>query len=258
MMNKAPFLTVVIPCYNEEKNLKRHTLSEVCEFLLKLKFNWEVLISDDGSTDKSRELVKEQIKNYRNFRIIENPHGGKPSAVWHGIKESKGKYILFSDMDQSTPIAELNKLLPFIDNKVGAVIGSRGLIRKNFPWYRSLGSILFMAFRKLLILPEIDDTQCGFKLFDHKVVQKVFPHLQFFKNKNNSKGWSVTSFDVELLHMIKKVGYKIEEVPVDWEDNDISESKGGGLGRYFKESKEMFLQIFRVKINDMRGLYSDL
>ncbi len=255
---KAPYLTVIIPCYNEEQNLKRHTLSEVREFLIQSDFDWEVLISDDGSTDESRTLVEKTIKDWTNFRLLPNGHGGKPSAIWHGIKESKGKYVLFSDMDQSTPIRELNKLLPFVDNEVGAVIGSRGLLRKNFPWYRSLGSIMFMAFRKLFILPEIDDTQCGFKLFEHNVVKKVFPHLQFFKNKTDSKGWSVTSFDVELLHMIKKLGYKIEEVPVDWEDNDISENKGGSMGRYFKESKEMLMQVFRVKINDLRGLYSNL
>lgn len=257
-MMKAPYLTIIIPCFNEQENINRQILSGLRQELSKYKFEWEVVISDDGSTDKSIEVIKSQIKDWDNFRLLENPHGGKPSALWFGIKNAKGKHVLFSDMDQSTPIMELEKLLPFVDEKTGAVIGSRGLLRRNFPLYRRLGSILFMAFRKIFILPEIDDTQCGFKLFIKNVVEKAFPHLQFFKNKKELKGWSVTSFDVELLHIIKKMGYKIEEVPVDWKDNDASRGKGGSLGRYAKESKEMLLQIARVKLNDMRGFYNNI
>ena len=255
MPDSKTFLTVVIPCFNEEKNLKKKSLAAIFKYLKAKDFSWEVIISDDGSTDKSRELVKSQIKNLKNFRLLENPHGGKPSALLYGIKNSKGEHILFSDMDQSTPIEELEKLLPFIDEKTGAIIGSRGLLRKNFPLYRRLGSIIFMAVRKIFILPEIDDTQCGFKLFKGQVVKKAFPNLQYFKDKTEKTGWSVTSYDVELLHIVKKMGYVIEEVPVVWEDADTSTSKGGILGRYAKESKEMLLQILRVKINDMKGMY---
>lgn len=253
-MNKY-YISVIIPCYNEEENLKRGVLGVVYEYLSKKDFPWQVLISDDGSTDNSKKLVKEQIKNFKNFKLLENPHGGKPSALWYGIKSAEGNYVLFSDMDQSTPIDQLDKLLPFLGKKIGAVIGSRGLIRKNFPLYRRLGSIVFMAVRKLFILPEINDTQCGFKLFKKEVVLKGFPLLEFFRKKREVKGWTVTSWDVELLHIIKKLGFKIEEVPVVWEDTDTSRSKGGVLKRYVNESKEMLLQIFRVKINDLKGLY---
>lgn len=248
-------LTVVIPCYNEERNLKKHALKDIYDFLQTKNFSYEVIISDDGSTDKSRDIVSDQISNLKNFKLLRNDHGGKPSALLHGINASRGEFILFSDMDQSTPIAEIDKLLPFIEEKVGAIIGSRGLLRKNFPLYRRLGSIIFMAFRKLFILPELDDTQCGFKLFKAHVVKKAFPRLQFFKDKKAKVGWSVTSYDVELLHIIKKMGYEIQEVPVVWEDADSSTSKGSILGRYIKESKEMLVQILRVKLNDMRGMY---
>lgn len=249
------YLSVVIPCYNEEKNLHKGVLLAIKEYLESKKFSWEVIVSDDGSTDKSRELIRNQIRNYPNFRLLKNLHGGKPSALWAGIKEAKGKYILFTDMDQSTPMDQLHKLLPFLGRGVGSVIGSRGLVRKNYPVYRRLGSIIFVSVRKLAILPEVSDTQCGFKLFRKSVVEKAFPRLEFFKKQIKARGWTVTSFDVELLHIIKKMGYMIEEVPVLWEDKDISESKGGGIGRYFKESKEMLSQIIRVKMNDMRGLY---
>ena len=250
-------ISVIIPCYNEEENLKRNVLSEVHEFMGEKDFFWEVIISDDGSTDNSRDLIKTQIKKWQNFKLMENTHGGKPSALLYGINEAKGDYVLFSDMDQSTPINQLDKLIPFIDKSVGAIIGSRGLLRKNFPVYRRLGSIVFMAVRKLFILPEIDDTQCGFKLFKREVAVKGFPKLEFFRKQRKVSGWTVTSWDVEFLHIVKKMVYKIEEVPVEWEDIDVSKSKGGILQRYVRESKDMLTQIFRVKWNDMRGFYNN-
>lgn len=251
-------LSIIIPCFNEEKNLKREIFLQIKRYLVKQDFKWEVIISDDGSTDKSLEIIRSQIKGWKNFRVLANEHGGKPTALWNGIKAAKGNYVLFTDLDQSTPIQELTKLLPFLDKNVGAVIGSRGLVRKNFPVYRRMGSIIFMSFRKLFILPEIDDTQCGFKLFRKSVVAKAFPHLQYFSSGKKAVGWSVSSFDVELLHIVKKMGYKIEEVPVIWSDSDESESKGGGMSRYLNESKEMLLQIYRVKANELNGFYKDL
>ncbi|KKQ97498.1 MAG: Glycosyl transferase family 2 [Candidatus Woesebacteria bacterium GW2011_GWB1_39_12] len=257
-MKPSIYLSIIIPCYNEEENLKRNVLGEVKKYMEKRDFSWEVIVSDDGSTDGSRILVKSQIAGWKNFKLLENPHGGKPSTLWFGIQKALGEYVLFTDMDQSTPIEELNKLLPFIEEKVGAIIGSRGLLRKNFPIYRKIGSIIFVALRKLFILPEIDDTQCGFKLFKKDVVLRGFPKLEYFRKEKIVKGWKVTSWDVELLHIVKKMGYLIEEVPVEWEDVDVSKSKGGVLQRYVRESKEMLTQILRVKLNDMRGLYKDI
>ena len=127
--------------------------------------------------------------------------------------------------------------------------------RKNFPLYRKLGALVFMYIRKAFVLSDIDDTQCGFKLFERNLVKKVFPKLEFFKKNKKAKGWTVTSWDVELLHIIEKMGKKIMEVKVIWEDTDISSSKGGSFGRYFKESKDMLFQIIRVKLNDLRGMY---
>lgn len=250
------FLTVIIPCYNEEENLRRDVLKQVYGYFKNKKFSWEVIISDDGSSDASRDIIKKAIKNLPGFKLQENPHGGKPSALLHGIHEAKGDYILITDMDQSTPIEEFEKLLPFCNENFAAVIGSRGIIRKNFPLYRKLGAIVFATFRRVLILPDITDTQCGFKLFNSEVLKKVFPKLDFFKRKSVSRGWTVTSFDVELLHLIEKSGGKIKEVTVKWHDKDVSKSKGGGLSRYFSESFEMVGQILRVKMNDIRGIYN--
>src|SRR3989304_207462 len=124
-----------------------------------------------------------------------------------------------------------------------------------FSPYSNTPSLVLTAVRRLFILPEIDDTQCGFKLFQTKVVKNVFPMLEFFGKMTKAKGWTVTSWDVELLHIIKKMGYTIEEVPVFWEDIDISKGKGGSLKRYLRESKEMIIQITKVKLNDIRGIY---
>lgn len=249
-----PFLSVVIPCYNETENLQRGVLDEVFNFLKKQKFSWEVIISDDGSTDESSEIVRKHINEKKDFRLIENVHGGKPSAVWGGLRQAKGEFVLFTDMDQSTPINQLGNLLPFF-KKYDVIIGSRGITRKNFSTVRKVGSAVFLLLRKSLLLRDIDDTQCGFKAFRRKAVSEVFPLLQFFKQKKTVRGWKVTSYDVELLFILQKFGYKIKEVVVQWADKDIAKGKQRS---YLKESKEMLMQILRVKLNDLRGLYTKI
>lgn len=245
------FLSLIIPCYNEKENLQRGVLDEVYDYLIVQEFNWEVIISDDGSRDNSVELVQKGIKDKNGFTLIKNQHGGKPAAIWQGIKKAKGKHILFTDMDQSTPISQIHKILPYF-NDYQVVIGSRGMERKNFSPLRRIGSAIFRNFRKLILLKNINDTQCGFKAFRTDVAREIFPKLEFFKRKNLAKGWKVTSFDVELLFIAEKLGYRIKEIPVEWEDRDISKGKQRS---YLNESKEMLEQMIRVKINDLNGKY---
>lgn len=254
-MKKILYLSVIIPCYNEEENINRGVLFEIEKYLKTKSFSWEVIVSDDGSTDASRNIIKKNLNQLEGFRLLENSHGGKPSALMYGIKEAKGKYVLFCDVDQSTPISELDKLLPYLSRNFEVVIGSRGLKRKDFPLYRKIGAAVFSTMRRSLILPEITDTQCGFKLFKTQPLKKAFPKLEFFKSQKEIKGWKVTSFDVELLHILKKMGCRIKEVEVLWKDRDISKSKGGSLQKYMSESKDMFWQILRVKHNDLKRLY---
>ena len=118
-----------------------------------------------------------------------------------------------------------------------------------------MGSFVFLTLRKSVVLPEISDTQCGFKLFDKEVLVTSFPRLEYFKKSRERAGWKVSSYDVELLYIIKNMGHQIKEVIVDWQDRDVSKSKGGGVNRYFKESWDMLGQILRVKLNDIKGLY---
>jgi dolichyl-phosphate beta-glucosyltransferase len=262
-VGKKVFLSVVIPCYNEAGNLRRGVLREVREYLEKNppslgssgETRWEVLVSDDGSTDESRELVRKAIKGWEHFKLLENEHGGKPWALWQGINKAGGEYVLFTDMDQSTPIGELSKLLTELKKGVQVVIGSRGVSRKNFPVYRRIGAMAFRGLRQALILPEIKDTQCGFKLFKTEKVKEAFQRLEFFKRDRRDKGWMVTSFDVELLHILKKMGCEIAEVRVEWADRDESTGKGGGVSKYARESQEMLGEMFRVWRNERRGVY---
>jgi len=248
-------ISIIIPCYNEEENLKRGVLNEVNDFLKTQKFKWEVLVCNDESTDNSLKLAQEFAKKHQGFRVLDLPHGGKPSAVWGGIQQAQYPLILFTDMDQSTPLREINKLLPFFNQKYDVVIGSRGLVRDNTSVVRQIMSRVFFYIRKMVILRNITDSQCGFKAFRTDVAKKLFPNLQFFKDKSPKKGWRVSAFDVELLFMAQKWGYKIREVKVDWKNEDTSTTKGDNAARFKRESKQMAQEILRVLKNDMKGVY---
>lgn len=252
-MKKDLYLSVVIPCYNEEKNLSRGTLEEVNDYLIEQPYKSEVIICDDESTDEGVEIIKKFVKNHPIFRLYQNKHAGKPFALRLGLNKARGEIVLFTDMDQSTPISELDKLLPyFAKNEYEVVIGSRGTFRKSASFLRKVMSKIFLNFRRLIILPEIIDTQCGFKAFKRDAIKKIFPQLAIFKIGKKAQGWTVTAYDVEALFLAKKMGLKIKEVPVNWQDKDISVGKEQN---FVKESKEMLVQIWQVKFNDWRGKY---
>ncbi len=248
-------ISIVIPCYNEENNLKRGVLNEVYDYLKDQKFKWEVIIANDESTDNSLKLATQFAADHKGFRVIDLPHGGKPSAVWGGIQNAKFSRILFTDMDQSTPINQIDKFLPYFDN-FDIVIGSRGLSREGNSLLRRIGGPVFLFFRKFFILPSINDTQCGFKSFRTSVAKDLFPNLQFFKDTSAKKGWRVSAFDVELLFMAQKWGYSIKEIVVNWRNEDTSTTKGDDSSRYQKESLQMIQEIIRIKKNDLKGLYA--
>ena len=248
-------ISIIIPCYNEENNLKKGVLDEVYDFLKSQKFEWEVIICNDESTDNSLKLAKNFVSNHKGFRVLDLPHGGKPSAVWGGIKEAKYPVVLFTDMDQSTPLKELNKLLPFFDQGYDVVIGSRGVSREGNSFVRKIMARGFLMGRRLVLLHNIIDTQCGFKAMKTDLAKKIFPNLQFFKDKSDKKGWRVSAFDVELLFMAQKWGYKIKEVEVKWKNEDLSTTKGDDSTRFKKESKQMLQEIFRVIRNNIQGVY---
>ena len=249
----APQLSVIIPCYNEKENLQRGVLDQVADYLQSAPFSSEVIISDDASTDGSLDLIADFIKTHPHFSQLTNSHGGKAKAVWAGIQQAQGDIVLFTDMDQSTPIKEVSKLLPWYDKGYDVVFGSRGRARADFPWYRQLMSLGFRLFRQLFLLRHVADTQCGFKSFRRLVALEIFPKLEVISRPNIAKGWSVSAFDVELLFLAAKAGCRLKEVDVSWRDRDTSTGKSKNFA---KESADMLQQILRVKLNDLQGKYT--
>lgn len=251
MATKDIYLSAIIPCYNELENLQRGVLEEVETYLKSQDFSWEVIISDDASTDGSLEFVEKFVKAHSGFRSLKNPKGGKAFAVKSGVENALGKYVLFDDMDQSTPLSEFSKFKPFLDQGFDVVIGSRGFKRENFPILRKIASPLFLLFRRLLILPQIHDTQCGFKCFDREALKIIFSKLEVFK-RERGEGWRVGAWDVELLYVALKLKYKLKEITVEWSDMDTSTSK---QRKFIKESVEMLKEVLKVRVNDLKGTY---
>jgi glycosyltransferase involved in cell wall biosynthesis len=255
-----PYLSIVIPCYNEEKNLERGVLGEVYRYLADQDYRWEAIIVNDESTDNSKHLIERFVRGKEGFRLLDIPHGGKPAAVWAGIRQARGDIVLFTDMDQSTPLQELEKLLPWYAKGYDVVIGSRGTEREGFSIVRRVGSVVFRSLRRLILLRDISDTQCGFKSCRRETALEVFPQLQFFKQEDKPKGWKVSAYDVELLHLFEKAGYALREVEVEWLNRDQSDTKDqtGALARYLRESVEMTKEVLRVSLNELKGLYDEI
>ena len=251
---KNALVSVVVPCYNEEANLKRGVLEELKDFLDSQKFSWEVIVSDDGSTDNSLSLVNSFAKKNPKFKVLPNAHAGKPYALRSAINVAAGDYVLLTDMDQSTPISEITKLLPWTEKGFDVVIGSRGARRSDSTLFRQFASIVFQTARRAILLPRIKDTQCGFKLLETDLARKIFSEMRIFGRENNAKGWKVTAYDVEMLFLARRHRKPIKEVRVIWKNEDTS--SGNNKNRNFiKESIEMMFEILRVRVNDMLGRY---
>lgn len=250
-----PQLSVVIPCYNEEANLRRGVLEEVLAYLQDQPRPWELIIADDGSSDASLTLCREFAQGHTGARVLALPHGGKPAAVYGGICEARGTIVLFTDMDQSTPLAEADKLLPWFERGYDIVIGSRGLERTGFSLGRRVASRVFRIARGLVILREIRDTQCGFKALRREVAAKLFPTLSFFADRGARTGWTVSAFDVELLYIARQWAIPIKEVEVAWRNRDVSTTKGRGRSQFVRESLEMARQVVTILRNQAAGKY---
>lgn len=245
-----PYLSIIIPNYNETANLEAGALNKVTNFLNQANFTYEVIISDDGSTDNSIEYLTQFVKDHPNLRLLKNPHMGKAGAIKSGIENATGEYILFTDMDQSTPLSEVEKLIPWFKN-YKAVIGSRGK-KRQASLFRQIAAIIFLTFRKTLLLSQITDTQCGFKAFEANLLKSTFPKLSNFNKVEVARGWKVSAFDVELLFLIEKQGEKIKEINVNWRDEDLSTNKSRN---FLTESIDMLKQILKVKLKNLKGEY---
>jgi glycosyltransferase involved in cell wall biosynthesis len=236
-------------------NLQKGVLEKVKYFLDKKKLVYEVIIVDDGSSDGSTEFIKDFIKDHPRFKLLENQHVGKAGSVAAGMLKAGGEYILFTDMDQATPIEELNKLLPYIRQDFDIVIGSRDSTRKGAPWTRILMAKGMIQLRRFIIgLNGIKDTQCGFKLFTSEASKDLFTKINKLHNGfREITGSNVAAgFDIELLYLAHVRGYKTKEVPVNWlfvETRRVNP---------VLDSLEGLRSLLIIKKNDLSGRYRDL
>ncbi len=247
-----PYLSIIIPCYNEEVNIHLGALDKVVRFVESQKYTSEIIIIDDGSNDGSLELVKRFAEHNKNTTIIENNHGGKAAAVTTGMLAAKGQFRVFLDMDQAVPIEEISKLLPYFSQKYDVVIGSRNSVRQGAPLLRKVMALGFMKLRGMILgMDDIVDTQCGFKGFSEKAALYLFQKLQVYTQNENVRGSRVTAgFDVELLYLAKKHGYRIKEVSVHWHHVDTRRVNP------IRDSIEGLFALLKIKSNDTQGKYS--
>ncbi len=204
----TPFLSIVLPAHNEEERLPE-TLRQVEQFICSQPYEIEVVVVENASSDRTLELANAFAANYRNTLVIHEERPGKGLAVKRGMLAASGEYRFFCDVDFSMPIDQIIKFLPPQLNSVEIAIASRearGAIRYGEPLYRHLIGRVFNWIVWILVLPGINDTQCGFKCFSAKASKELFP-LQTID------GWS---FDVEVLAIARQLGYQIVEVPIPW------------------------------------------
>lgn len=244
-----PFLSVVMPAYNEEYNLRTGVLDSVFDYLTEQKYSWEILFVDDGSTDNTAKLAEEFGRKHENFFVLKEPHRGKAGTVTAGILKAKGEIILFTDTDQATPIDQIEKILPKFKGGYDVVIGSRHG-REGAPIIRKIMAYGFSLLRLLVLRLPFKDTQCGFKAFSSGAAGEIFKRLEIFSSKKKSEGASVTAgFDLEILYIARKLGYKIAEVPVDWHH------KEGTKVDPVKDSIEGLRGLLMVRFNSLQGKY---
>ncbi len=238
----SPFLSVIIPAFNEERRIPT-SLGQVMEYLATQNYASEVIVVDDGSTDKTRELVQELVPRYPTLRLLAAEHGGKGHACKEGVGVSRGQWLFLCDSDLSMPIEDLDRFMPLLRSNIPIVIASRevpGARRIGEPGYRHLMGRVFNFIVRTLAVPTINDTQCGFKCFRADAARSIF-------SVQTIDGWG---FDVELLYIARKRGYTIAEVPIDWYYRSNSKIKP------VQDTLNMLREIIQVRLNDLQGHYS--
>jgi glycosyltransferase involved in cell wall biosynthesis len=235
-----PFLSIVIPAYNEARRIES-SLGAIRGYVRSKNFSVEAIVVDDGSTDNTVEVISRQPE----VRVLRNDRNrGKGFSVRYGVLEARGELILFTDADLSAPIEEADKLLAALESSgADAAVGSRALEREligiHQSWLREWGGRFFNLLVRLFTGLRIHDTQCGFKLFRRGTTRRAF-ELQRVER---------FGFDPEVLFLIRRLGGKVVEVPVRWNDNPASKV------RYLRDSLRMTLDLLVLRWRALRGQY---
>lgn len=238
----APLLSIIIPAYNEENRLPS-ALDEISRFLASQPYSAEIVIVENGSRDRTLQIGQEYAERLPNLRVFHEEQRGKGLAVRRGMLEARGEYRFICDVDLSMPIAEVNRFLPPVAGDADILIGSReapGAVRYNEPAYRHLVGRLFNTVVRVIALPGLQDTQCGFKCFRASVAEDLFP-------RQTIAGWT---FDVEILFIARRRGYRIAEIPIPWYYNP--ESKVNVL----RDLKQVGRDLWTIGRNARAGRYN--
>jgi len=236
------YISVVIPAYNEALRIGV-TLREIALFLSLIEEETEIIIVNDGSTDGTELIIRRFMANLNDMTrfktqviyLNEKTNRGKGFALRKGLMEATGRYVLFTDADNSTSIRETNKLLPYVKSDYDIAIGSRSIagsvLIKRQTYIRQMMGKIFNLFVRLCVLKGFIDTQCGFKLFRREAVRSIIP-------KSKIDGFA---FDVEILYIARKSDFKVIEVPITWENHPDSRVK------LFSSSYRMLKDLLTIK-----------
>ena len=241
-MSKPPFLSIIIPAYNEEIRLPS-SLEKIAAFLREQQYSAEVLVVENGSTDRTFEVAADFSRQHQNFGVIRAQGRGKGLAVRLGMLAVDGQYRFMCDADLSMPIDEVSKFLPPQIAAPQIVIGSReasGAVRYNEPEFRHVGGRGINILIRMLALPNLQDTQCGFKLFAAEIAQDLF-------SVQKMNGWS---FDIEVLRIARQRGYEIVELPIPWYYTDESHVKP------IRDALKLTVDLFTIRRNLRNGAYA--
>lgn len=237
----APFLSVIIPAHNEESRLPR-TLEQVFAFLSAQTYSSEVLVVENGSDDRTFDIAQEFSGQHKNLRVIRETNRGKGLAVRRGMLEARGQFRFMCDADLSMSIEQVNQFFPPILNNIDIAIGSReapGAVRYDEPSFRHIGGRVINTIIRLLILPGLQDTQCGFKCFSADAARQVF-------TKQTLAGWS---FDIEILYIARRRKLRVREVPIHWRFDAHTKLS------VVQDALRMLRDILLIRRNAKRGLY---
>ena len=234
-------MSIVIPAFNEERRLPA-SLKQIGEFVSAQSYPIEVVVIDNNSSDATRQIAADFASEFTYARVLHEARQGKGAAVKTGMLAARGEYLFICDADLSMPVEEISKFMPPALNSYDVAIASReapGAQRVGEPEYRHLMGRVFNFIVRVLAIPKIQDTQCGFKVFRREVAREVFP-LQTID------GWG---FDVEVLFIALRRGYTLIEVPITWYYRPQTKISP------FRDSFNMFTEVMRVRINGWRGAY---
>ena len=240
-MSEAPYLSIVIPAYNEEVRLPE-SLRQIAAFVAQQSYAIEVIVVDNNSTDRTHAIAEEFARDHPQTRVLFEARQGKGAAIRSGMLAARGAYRFICDADLSMPIAEVNKFLPPALDGYDVAIGSReapGAVRYDEPAYRHLMGRVFNTIVRIFAVPGFQDTQCGFKMFQAEAAEALFPF-------QTMDGWS---FDVEVLHVAYKRGYRIVEVPINWY------YKANTRIHPIRDSFDMLREVLKIRLNSLRGQY---